>query len=90
MSIRKVSSKMSRINSEYSKLRKEFLLKYPVCHAKIHKCSLHTTDVHHKKGRGKYHLDVSTWLPVCRNCHMWIETHPEDATELGFSESKII
>lgn len=90
MSIRKVSSKMSKINSKYSKLRKEFLLKHNICHAKIYKCSLHATDVHHKKGRGKYHLDVSTWMPVCRNCHMWIETHPEDAAELGFSESKII
>lgn len=81
---------MSKINSKYSKLRKEFLLKHNICHAKIYKCSLHATDVHHKKGRGKYHLDVSTWMPVCRNCHMWIETHPEDAAELGFSESKII
>jgi predicted HNH restriction endonuclease len=47
------------------------------------------TDVHHKKGRGKYHLDTSTWLPVCRNCHEWIETHPEDAKELGYSETRI-
>ena len=41
-----------------------------------------------KKGRGKYLLDTSTWLSVCRNCHNWIETHPEDAKELGFSISK--
>tara|TARA_B100000963_G_C22515142_1_gene620273 strand:+ start:441 stop:713 length:273 start_codon:yes stop_codon:yes gene_type:complete len=90
MSIKKVSKKMSKINSEYSKLRKEFLQNHPICHAKIYKCSLHATDVHHKKGRGIYHLDVNTWLPVCRSCHMWIEVHPLEASELGFSESKII
>jgi hypothetical protein len=49
---------------------------------------LHATDVHHKKGRGKYHLDVTTWLPVCRNCHAWIELNPIDAVELGFSDSR--
>jgi len=49
---------------------------------------LHATDVHHKHGRGVYHLEISTWLPVCRNCHMWIEEHPAEAYELGFSGSR--
>ena len=88
MTIRKVSAKLSKANSEYSKIRKVYLTKHPVCHAKIHQCSLHATDVHHKKGRGKYHLDTTTWLPVCRNCHNWIETNPADAIELGFSDSR--
>lgn len=87
--MRKVSSKMSRINTKYSKLRRDFLNEYSMCHAKIYKCSLYATDIHHKKGRGKYHLDISTWMSVCRNCHNWIEEHPEDSKELGFSESKI-
>jgi len=26
---------------------------------------------------------------VCRNCHTWIETHPEDAKTLGLSESRL-
>jgi hypothetical protein len=88
MTIKKVSAKLSKINSEYSQIRKVYLTEHPVCHAKIHKCSLHATDVHHKKGRGKYHLDVTTWLPVCRNCHAWIELNPIDAVELGFSDSR--
>ena len=81
MSIKKVSSKMSKINTQYAKQRKEYLSNNPICHAKIYKCSLHATDVHHKNGRGVYHLDESTWLPVCRNCHMWIEEHPAEAYE---------
>ena len=76
---------MAKINSSYSKQRKEYLYNHNICHAKINKCSLHATEVHHKKGRGKYHLDTSTWLPVCRNCHTWIETNPQEAYELGFS-----
>lgn len=80
---------MSKVNSAYSQERKKYLSNNPMCHAKIYKCTQKATDVHHKKGRGKYHLDTSTWLPVCRNCHDWIETHPEDSKELGFSETRI-
>jgi len=88
MSIRKFSSKMSKINAAYSKLRKQYLQDHPICHAKIHKCSLHATEVHHKQGRGVYHLDTSTWLPVCRNCHNWIENNPTESYELGYSASR--
>ncbi len=80
---------MAQTNREYSKLRKEFLSKHPMCQAKIHNCSLKSTDVHHMKGRGKYHLDITTWLSVCRNCHNWIEVNPEDAKDLGFSISRV-
>tara|TARA_R110000782_G_scaffold4904_1_gene17142 strand:- start:118 stop:387 length:270 start_codon:yes stop_codon:yes gene_type:complete len=88
MSIKKVSSKMSKINTAYTKLRREYLTDKPICHAKIHKCSIHATDIHHKQGRGVYHLDTSTWLPVCRNCHNWIEKNPSESYELGFSGSR--
>jgi len=90
MKINKVSSKMSKINAAYAKLRKQYLLDKSVCHAKIHKCSIKATDVHHKKGRGIYHLDVSTWMPLCRNCHAWIEENPSEAYELGFSSYRSI
>jgi hypothetical protein len=87
--MRKVSKKLAKEHREYSKLRKEWLTERPMCQAKIHRCTLKSTDVHHKKGRGVYLLDTNTWLSVCRSCHNWIETHPEDAKELGFSISKI-
>ena len=79
---------MAKLNTAYSKQRRQYLSDHNICHAKIHKCSLHATDVHHKKGRGEFHLDESTWLPVCRNCHMWIETHPIESYELGLSQSR--
>ena len=86
--MKKVSNKMAKTNREYSKLRKTFPKKNPLCHAVIDNCGLTATEVHHMKGRGIYHLDVDTWLPVCRSCHTWIEMHPQDAKELGFSISR--
>ena len=69
----------------YNKLRKTFLEKYPLCQASLHNCNLKSTDVHHKKGRGKYLNDPTTWLSVCRSCHNWIEEHPVEATEMGYT-----
>ena len=86
--MKKVSDKQARLNLEYSKIRRDFLADKEICHAKLHCCTLKTTDVHHMKGRGKYLLDTNTWLSVCRSCHNWIEVHPEESKELGFSISK--
>ena len=87
--IKQKSKKMQVIELAYSKLRRKFLEENPICQAALHNCTLHSTEVHHKKGRGEYHLKVSTWLSSCRSCHMWIEEHPKEAIELGFSEKRI-
>ena len=34
--------------------------------------------------------NVSTWMPLCRNCHAWIEENPSEAYELGFSSYRSI
>ena len=84
--IRQKSSKMTSLDTVYSKMRINFMYDYPLCQAKVvDNCMGASTDVHHKKGRGKYHLDVTTWLSTCRQCHMWIEEHPKEAIELGLS-----
>ena len=72
-----------RINPKSKKMQK------PMCEAALPVCNGPSTDVHHKKGRGQYHLKVSTWLSVCRQCHNYIEEHPEEAIELGYSEKRI-
>lgn len=44
-----------------------------------------TTEVHHMRGRGRYLLDQTTWLPVCFTCHHEkIHKHPAWARENGF------
>jgi hypothetical protein len=83
------SKTMLALDSAYSVLRVKFMSDKPMCEAALPGCNISSTDVHHKKGRGKYHLVVSTWLSVCRNCHMYIEEHPDEAIELGFSDERI-
>lgn len=87
--IKQVSAKKAKQDIVYSKLRKDYLSAHPFCQAKLPECTLTATDIHHKKGRGKYYLITTTWMSACRSCHEWIETHPAEAKELGFSETRI-
>jgi hypothetical protein len=89
-SISPVSKKRQGEMDTYSKLREAFLIAKPHCEAKLIGCTGVATDVHHKAGRvGDNYLKISTWLAVCRKCHSWIETNPEEAKELGLSESRL-
>ena len=86
----KISDKRKVINEEYKKLRIDFLVKNPVCEAKIKPyCTGFSHDVHHSRGRGKYFLAVETWLPVCRNCHVYLHDNPVDAIKRGLSFSRL-
>jgi hypothetical protein len=87
--IKKFSAKMRIKVAEYSELRKEFLAQEPLCRAKLEGCTKIATDIHHMQGRGKNLLNISTWAPVCRNCHRFIEENPKKAKELNFSQSRI-
>jgi|694.fasta_scaffold92874_3 hypothetical protein len=89
-SISPVSKKRQVEMDEYSKKRLAFLALHVTCQAKLVGCTGASTDVHHKAGRvGDNYLNMSKWLALCRNCHSWIETNPEDAKELGYSESRL-
>lgn len=86
----KVSEKRKEINEEYFKLVEQFKHDNPNCKARINEyCTKLTDDPHHSRGRGAYLLDVSTWIPVCRSCHKYIEQHPVDAMKRGLSFSRL-
>jgi hypothetical protein len=87
--IKPKSKKQAAADRAYSLLRIPFLEKNPMCQAALPGCTGTSTDVHHKKGRGKWMLITGTWMAVCRHCHTWIELHPIEATEMGFRVSKI-
>jgi hypothetical protein len=88
--ISKVSHKREKINKEYYKLVEQFKKDNPKCNAKINQyCTGATEDPHHSRGRGKFLLDVSTWIAVCRSCHTYIENHPADAQKRGLSFSRL-
>lgn len=83
------SPKQRRVEAAYSTMRKVFLDTHSMCQAHLGGCTTYSTDVHHKVGRGKNTLDSTTWIAVCRNCHIWIETHPIEAKELGLSGQRL-
>lgn len=87
--INKVSKRQAVLLAEYNRKLVPFKKKNPNCKATLTGCTQKTTDVHHMKGRGKYLLDVSTWLPTCRNCHSTIEQDPTLAKSLGLSFSRL-
>lgn len=80
------SKKMGKSMKEYNKLKDVFLSEHPACGV----CGGIASQVHHKRGRiGKDLLDNEHWLAVCAPCHKWIEEFPEQAKEMGYSESRL-
>jgi len=65
--LKPMSKKREKEIKEYSVLRKDFLSQNQCC--QVESCERTSTDVHHVKGRGKYYLDISTFMAVCRPCH---------------------
>lgn len=86
--INKKSSKQQKLDILYSTIRETYLKTNPFCKAKLPGCNLNATDIHHKCGRGRYMLDTTTFLAVCRICHGKIENDPVMAKAMGFSESR--
>ncbi len=43
-----------------------------------------STEVHHKKGRGKYLLDTSTWMAVSADGHRYIHKNVKESYSKGY------
>ena len=71
--IRARSKRREREEREYGKLRKEFLERNPWCAVFPTEVA---TQAHHTRGRGRFYLDVSTWLPTSANGHRFIHDNP--------------
>lgn len=86
-----LSDKRAKEQRLYLIARKLYLKHHPLCKVKVHGCHLASAEVHHMKGRtGKLYLDQAFWLPVCSPCHKYVETHPEEAKEKGWSVSRLV
>lgn len=88
--IKQFSTKREKKNEVYSVMRKLFLAKpeNAVCRGKLKGCtgSSQELTIQHTKGRGIYLLDMTTWIPLCINCHRWVTDHPELAKALGLED----
>lgn len=88
--ISKVSDKQKELNAEYKILADEYKRTHPNCEAKINGyCTGATEDVHHSRGHGKYFLDVTTFIAVCRSCHIWIGDNHKEAEAKGLVFSRL-
>lgn len=88
--IPKESDKRKKEHVLYSTMRLVFLNQNPVCKMNIAGiCTNQATDVQHLKGRGMYYLDVRFWMPACRVCHSYADTHPQEAIENGWALPRI-
>ena len=89
--IKPKSDKKSIQDQLYTVLRNKFFQddNNKSCKARLEGCTLVASDVHHMKGRGEYQNDVSTWIALCRSCHNYVETHPEEAKKLNLSTNRL-
>ena len=86
--IKPVSDKQAERLKKYRKLRDEYMTVNSVC--EVRGCKRKATDLHHMKGRvGEDLTNVDYFLAVCRPCHTWIEEHPAEAKEQGYSTDRL-
>ena len=76
----RVSDKHRKELKEYSKIRYDYFMLNHFCEI----CGNAATDIHHKARRGKNLNNTETWMPVCRPCHMRIESNGKWARENGY------
>ena len=76
----RVSDKHREELKEYSKIRYDYFMLNHFCEI----CGNAATDIHHKARRGKNLNNTETWMPVCRPCHMRIESNGKWARENGY------
>lgn len=81
-----ISKRRSEELKGYRKVRDKFMKDNPYCKS----CGGEATDLHHGAGRtGKLLTDVRYFVPLCRPCHSYFETHPEEARDKGISFSRL-
>lgn len=72
-------------NKLYLILRKDFLRNHPFCEVKRVRDGINerATEIHHRRGRGRFLLKVETWIPVSKEGHLWIHQNQGEARKLG-------
>lgn len=88
--IAKVSEKQIERLAKYRKVRDQFMKEHPNCQARLQGCTIKATDCHHSRGKvGDLLTDKRYFKALCRSCHNYIETHPSQSKEMGFSLSRL-
>lgn len=87
--VRKVAPKRAKELQEYAKLRKEYLVLYPVC--EVPECHERAVEIHHQRGRENDRLlDTNYFMAVCHEHHAYYTEHSAEAIENGISLKRTI
>jgi len=84
----------------YTKQRAEFLAEHPWCEFRrkadgtpahrldisARRCKRRSTQVHHRRFRGRWHNDKRFFFPSCAVDHDWINKNGKEAERLGYIE----
>lgn len=92
-SLRQRSEKLAEtMQDEYLPAKRIFIARHRECAVNVRGvCHRWTRDVHHKGGRtGAALMDQSLWVPACRQCHDYLETHRAWAKEHGFLVARTV
>ena len=85
--IKSVSDKKLVELAEYRIVRDVYLKDHPIC--EFYTCDCREVELHHKKSRKYYLCDVSVFMSVCREHHIWIHENDSEARELGYLLSSL-
>lgn len=92
--MRRVSAKHKSRLEIYYELRNKFIAEHPWCQMCIWegkaagRGARRSVDLHHRRGRGKYLNDRSTFCALCREHHDFIHSHGKWARRNGWLISK--
>lgn len=76
--MKRVSDKRAKQFRQYKIVKNSFMQDNTNCN----RCSGVATEVHHTNGRyGERLNDVNYFMAVCRNCHIYIHSHPQESRE---------
>jgi hypothetical protein len=68
-------------NADYEKVKAEY---FEEKNYQCEICNGQGTDLHHKKGRGKFLCDKSSFMVACRRCHTYLHNNVAWARENGY------
>jgi hypothetical protein len=82
-------SKLGKLKHDvYTAQARKFLKEHPRCQLAINgvPCRRRSSQVHHVRGRGKWHTDPRYFMAICAYCHRWVHTNPATALRIGAIE----
>jgi len=84
--IRAVSRKMGALKRQYMLIRNKFLTDNQLCEWSMEVLGkmVPATECHHRKGRGQFLLDESTFMAVCSDAHKSIHSNTKLSYERGW------